>query len=120
MCGNPQWTNSIADSSFKALVIPLGTKSRSNNRPRAINNCFRPVLTFVVEGRDFTPLAPHSEFIGQVFLGLKSEEAEKKFVAENRPTSLIAILIDPKEIGDVVAFVSSPLASAINGGSGAG
>ncbi|WP_459558019.1 SDR family NAD(P)-dependent oxidoreductase [Lacunimicrobium album] len=55
------------------------------------------------------------EFIGQVFPGLKGEEAEKKFVAENRPTSLIARLINPKEIGDVVAFVSSPLASAING-----
>lgn len=34
---------------------------------------------------------------------------------ENRPTSLIERLIDPKEIGDFVAFVASPLASVING-----
>ncbi len=55
------------------------------------------------------------EFISQVFPGLKGEEAEKKFVTENRPSSLIARLIDPKEIGDVVTFVCSPLASAISG-----
>jgi 3-oxoacyl-[acyl-carrier protein] reductase len=34
-------------------------------------------------------------------------------MAENRPTSLLGRLIDPKEIGDVVAFVCR--ASAING-----
>lgn len=31
------------------------------------------------------------------------------------PTSLIERLIDPKEVADFVAYVSSPLASAING-----
>jgi 3-oxoacyl-[acyl-carrier protein] reductase len=36
-------------------------------------------------------------------------------MAENRPTSLIGRLIDPKEIGDTVAFVCSDRASAING-----
>ena len=34
---------------------------------------------------------------------------------QNRPTSLIERLIDPAEIADAVAFVSSPRASAING-----
>jgi 3-oxoacyl-[acyl-carrier protein] reductase len=33
----------------------------------------------------------------------------------NRSSSLIRRLIDPKEIGDFVTYVSSPLASAING-----
>jgi 3-oxoacyl-[acyl-carrier protein] reductase len=34
---------------------------------------------------------------------------------ENRPTSLIERLIHPREIADFVAFLSSPLASAVNG-----
>jgi 3-oxoacyl-[acyl-carrier protein] reductase len=34
---------------------------------------------------------------------------------ENRPTSLLERLIDPQEIADFVTFLSSPLASAING-----
>ena len=56
-----------------------------------------------------------SKFIGDIFPDASPEEAEKRFMAENRPTSLIARLIRPKEIGDFVAFLSSPLASAING-----
>ena len=54
-------------------------------------------------------------FIQDVFPGLSLAEAEKRFMRENRPTSLIERLIDPKEIADFVAYVSSPLASAING-----
>jgi 3-oxoacyl-[acyl-carrier protein] reductase len=55
------------------------------------------------------------QFIAQVFPGLPAQEAEKRFVTENRPTSLIARLIEPAEIAELVAFVCSPLASAING-----
>lgn len=36
-------------------------------------------------------------------------------MSENRPTSLIGRLIDPKEIGEIVAFVCSARASVING-----
>lgn len=43
------------------------------------------------------------------------EEAERRFMRENRPTSLIERLLDPAEIANLVAFVSSPLASGING-----
>ncbi|MFM9276622.1 SDR family NAD(P)-dependent oxidoreductase [Paenibacillus jiagnxiensis] len=46
---------------------------------------------------------------------LSLEEAEQKFMKENRPTSIIQRLIRPEEIADLVAFVSSPLSSAING-----
>jgi 3-oxoacyl-[acyl-carrier protein] reductase len=58
------------------------------------------------------------EFIRQVF----PEEtdyptAERRFMAENRPTSLIGRLIQPREIADFAAFVASPLAAAINGAS---
>ena len=36
-------------------------------------------------------------------------------MAENRPTSLLGRLIDPKEIGDAVAFLCSDKAATING-----
>ncbi|UUO07807.1 SDR family oxidoreductase [Blastopirellula sp. J2-11] len=55
------------------------------------------------------------QFVADVFPGLPSEEAEKKFIVENRPTSLIQRFINPEEIGDAVTFVCSPKASAING-----
>jgi 3-oxoacyl-[acyl-carrier protein] reductase len=55
------------------------------------------------------------QFIAQVFPGVAAAEAERRFVSENRPTSLIARLIEPVEIARLVAFVCSPLASAING-----
>lgn len=46
---------------------------------------------------------------------LTLEEAEKRFMKENRPTSIIQRLIRPEEIAHLVTFVSSPLSSAING-----
>lgn len=56
-----------------------------------------------------------SKFIADVFPDLPQEEAEARFVKENRPSSLIERLIKPEEIGDIVAFVSSARASVING-----
>jgi 3-oxoacyl-[acyl-carrier protein] reductase len=47
--------------------------------------------------------------------GLSVEEAGRRFVREERSTSLIARLIEPDEIGNFVAFVASPLAGAVNG-----
>ncbi len=55
------------------------------------------------------------KFIRDVFPDLPSAEAERRFMGDNRPTSLIGRLIDPKEIGDIVAFVCSARASVING-----
>jgi 3-oxoacyl-[acyl-carrier protein] reductase len=55
------------------------------------------------------------KFIQDIFPQHSPEEAEKAFVVENRPTSLIQRLINPSEIGDFVAFVASERASAING-----
>jgi 3-oxoacyl-[acyl-carrier protein] reductase len=55
------------------------------------------------------------KFIQKVFPKTPVVEAERRFMAENRPTSLIARLINPKEIGDVVAFVCSERAAVING-----
>jgi 3-oxoacyl-[acyl-carrier protein] reductase len=55
------------------------------------------------------------KFVADIFPGVPQAEAQKRFVRENRPTSLLERLIDPQEIADFVAFVSSPRASAING-----
>lgn len=54
-------------------------------------------------------------FVQGLFPELPYEEAERRFVAENRSTSIIARLIDPAEVADLVAFVCSQRASAING-----
>lgn len=58
-----------------------------------------------------------TKFIADIFPDLSEEEAERKFMRENRPTSLIGRLIRPEEIGNAVTFICSPLASAINGAS---
>jgi 3-oxoacyl-[acyl-carrier protein] reductase len=55
------------------------------------------------------------KFVQDLFPGEPLEVAERRFMRENRPTSLIERLIDPAEIAHLVTFVSSPLASAING-----
>jgi 3-oxoacyl-[acyl-carrier protein] reductase len=56
-----------------------------------------------------------TKFIHDLFPALSPEDAGREFMKANRPTSLIQRLIDPREIGDAVAFISSPLASGING-----
>jgi 3-oxoacyl-[acyl-carrier protein] reductase len=56
-----------------------------------------------------------SKFVAGLFPDLTPPEAERRFMRENRPTSLLERLIEPREIADFVAFVSSPRSSAING-----
>ncbi len=48
---------------------------------------------------------------------MSTEDFEKDFFKNSRPTSLLKRFIEPNEIADVVAFVCSPLAAAINGAS---
>lgn len=57
------------------------------------------------------------KFIQDVFPEVSLEEAEKRFMSENRPSSIIDRLIGPKEIGDIVAFLASQRAAVINGAS---
>lgn len=56
------------------------------------------------------------DFMQDVFNdeSLSTEAAEQKFMAENRPTSLIQRLIRPEEIANAAVFLCSPLASAFN------
>jgi 3-oxoacyl-[acyl-carrier protein] reductase len=55
------------------------------------------------------------KFVQDIFPDLAPADAQRKFMQQNRPTSLIERLINPAEIADFVAFVSSARASAING-----
>lgn len=56
-----------------------------------------------------------AKLVKDIFPNETQENAERRFMQENRPTSLIERLIEPREIADFVTFISSPLASAING-----
>jgi NAD(P)-dependent dehydrogenase (short-subunit alcohol dehydrogenase family) len=60
-----------------------------------------------------------SDFVGQLAKQnqVTPAEFEKDFFRNARPTSLLKRFIQPEEIADVVAFVCSPLAAAINGAS---
>lgn len=62
-----------------------------------------------------TRTASVEKFVHRVFPGVSREEAERRFMSENRPTSLIGRFINPHEIGDIVAFLCSPRAAIING-----
>ena len=43
------------------------------------------------------------------------EQAEKEFFQKHRPTSLLQRMADESEVGSLVAYLASPLASATNG-----
>lgn len=55
------------------------------------------------------------KLVAGIYPDLSPEEAQSRFMRENRPTSLIERLIDPQEIANFVTYVSSPLGSALNG-----
>lgn len=56
-----------------------------------------------------------SRLIAGLFPGLATEEAERRFVAENRPTSLIQRMSRPEEIADFVTFLGSARTGIVNG-----
>ncbi len=58
-----------------------------------------------------------SEFVSNLATQQKmsAAEFEKEFFKNARPSSILKRFIEPDEIANVVAFVCSPLASAING-----
>jgi NAD(P)-dependent dehydrogenase (short-subunit alcohol dehydrogenase family) len=58
-----------------------------------------------------------SEFVDRLAAdkGLERRAFEKEFFEKARPSSLLQRFATPEEVAVVVAFVCSPLASAING-----
>lgn len=47
--------------------------------------------------------------------GISFDEAQRRFFAEARPTSLLKRFITPDEVASLIAYVCSPLAAATNG-----
>ncbi len=60
-----------------------------------------------------------AEFVGKLATanGVDDAAIEREFFTKGRPTSLLQRFATPEEVAAVVAFVCSPLASAINGAS---
>lgn len=56
------------------------------------------------------------EFVAELVGDLPWEEAQRRFMAEHRPNSLLRRLIEPEEIADMVVYLSSEHASATTGG----
>jgi 3-oxoacyl-[acyl-carrier protein] reductase len=54
-------------------------------------------------------------FVQDLFPELPYDEAEKRFMAENRSTSIIGRLIRPEEVAALVTFVAGEATGAING-----
>lgn len=53
--------------------------------------------------------------IAGLYPGVPTPEAERRFVADNRPTSLIQRLSRPEEVADFVAFLGSARTGIVNG-----
>jgi 3-oxoacyl-[acyl-carrier protein] reductase len=56
-----------------------------------------------------------AKLIAGLYPGVPTEEAERRFVAENRPTSLIQRLSRPEEVADFVTFLASDRTGIVNG-----
>lgn len=58
-------------------------------------------------------------FVGQMAeaQGMTEGEMEREFFRSARPSSLLGRFIEPEEVASLIAYVSSPLASATNGAS---
>lgn len=73
----------------------------------------RVTVNSVLPGPVATPGAV--EFIGGQFPELSPQAAQRRYMAENRSTSIIQRLSHSDEIASVVAFLSSEKSSSING-----
>lgn len=56
-----------------------------------------------------------ADLIAGLYPGVPTEEAQRRFVAENRPTSLIQRLSRPEEVADFVTFLGSARTGIVNG-----
>jgi NAD(P)-dependent dehydrogenase (short-subunit alcohol dehydrogenase family) len=64
-----------------------------------------------------THTAGVEEFVYQlVDKSLPWDQAQREFMRQHRPQSLLQRLIEPEEIANMVAYLASPLASATTGG----
>lgn len=94
-------------SAFKTLLLGLSRSLAELTRNTAVT------VNTVLPGSTRTEGV--EKFIQDIYPGLPYADAERRFMQEHRPTSLIGRLIDPVEVADVVAFICSERASAVNG-----
>lgn len=73
----------------------------------------RVTVNAVLPGSTRTTGVEH--FVQDLFPELPYDEAEKRFMAENRSTSIIGRLILPEEVAALVTFVAGGATGAING-----
>lgn len=71
-------------------------------------------INSVLPGPTLTPGV--EEFVGGLYgEGVSFAEAERRFMAEGRPTSLLGRLIRPEEVANLIVYVASDLSSATSG-----
>jgi 3-oxoacyl-[acyl-carrier protein] reductase len=56
-----------------------------------------------------------ADLIAGLYPGMPTDEAQRRFVADNRPTSLIQRLSKPEEVADFVTFLGSARTGIVNG-----
>ncbi|WIX83226.1 SDR family oxidoreductase [Amycolatopsis carbonis] len=56
------------------------------------------------------------EFVRSLYPDLDFAEAERRFMAQDRPTSLLGRLIRPEEVANLITYVASDQAAATTGG----
>ncbi|MEW2505125.1 SDR family oxidoreductase [Amycolatopsis sp. NPDC047767] len=56
------------------------------------------------------------EFVSSLYPDLDFAEAERRFMAQDRPTSLLGRLIRPEEVANLITYVASDQAAATTGG----
>ena len=95
------------DSATKTMQLPVARSLAELTRGTAVT------VNTILAGSTRTEGV--EEFVQDLFPGLPLDDAQRRFMRENRPTSLLERLIEPKEIADFATYVSSPLASAIHG-----
>ena len=96
-----------AYSGSKAMQLSLSRSLADLTRGTAVT------VNTVMPGTTMTEGV--AELVQGLYPELSLEEAGQRFVREERSSSLIQRLIEPEEVGALVAFVASPLAGAING-----
>jgi NAD(P)-dependent dehydrogenase (short-subunit alcohol dehydrogenase family) len=93
----------VPDGDFATVAVDLGTEEGAAGPPSVIAG---PTHTEGVE-----------DFVHQlVDRDLPWEEAQRVFMREHRPQSLLQRLIEPDEIAHMVVYLSSDFASATTGG----